>query len=66
MKAMRTDDGPVGYPGPRAPGVWQRLARGALLSMPSSRPSLPCLRTMLLSAGKMAAPDDARLVPGGL
>lgn len=54
-----------GHPGPRAPGVWHRLARGALLSMPSSRPSLPCLRTTLLSAGKMAAPDNAPvLFPG--
>lgn len=34
-----------GHPGLRAPGVWRRLARGALPSTPSSRPSLPCLRT---------------------
>lgn len=54
-----------GHPGLRAPGVWRRLARGALPSTPSSRPSLPCLRTMLFSAGKMAAPADAPvLFPG--
>lgn len=54
-----------GRPEPGAPGVWWRLACGALPSTPSSRPSLPCLRTMLLSAGRMAAPDNASvLFPG--
>lgn len=54
-----------GHPGPPARGVWRRLARGALPSTPSSRPSLPCLRTTLFSVGKMAAPADAPvLFPG--